>query len=99
MITEEIYSKVLAIVEAEIALPDNWLHGSKTEDATDARHILCDYLKKQGLSSVQIQSVTGLKKSTVNKLLAGIAERIGRRSITKSWWLQIGYKLKAEFNV
>lgn len=94
MITEDVYIKVIDAVESEIKLPENWLHGSKTEDATDARYILCDYLSKKGLSSSQIQSATGLKKSTVNKLLAGISERVARRSITRSWWLQIGSKLQ-----
>ena len=70
---------------------------SKTEDSTDARHILCGYLYKYGMSSAQIQKATGLKKSTVNKLLAGLNVRLARRRITYVWWLQIGNKLTANY--
>ena len=94
MIVEDIYKKVLNVVEAEITLPDDWLLGSKTEDATDARYILCEQLHLFGLSSMQIQCVTGLKKSTVNKMLAGVSERILRRKVTGLWWLQIDYILQ-----
>ena len=92
MITHDTYKKVMAAVESEIALAEGWLLGSKTEDATDARYILCGMLKRHGLSSAQIQQVTGLRKSTVNKMLAGLEERLDRRSITRRWWLQIDHK-------
>lgn len=97
MIVNEIYDKVLQVVESEIQLPGNWMSESKTEDATDARYILCECLRKYGLSSVQIQLATGLKKSTVNKMLAGISERIGRRKVTRLWWLQISHRLEVGF--
>ena len=97
MITDDIYSKVISVVESEITLPSNWLLESKTEDATDARYILCGCMHKRGLSSVQIQRLTGLKKSTVNKMIAGISERVGRREVTRLWWLQISHILEVEF--
>lgn len=97
MITDEIYNKVVEAVESEITLPPNWILESKTEDATDARYILCDCLRKQGLSSAQIQFLTGLKKSTVNIMLAGIMDRVGRRKVTHIWWLQIGRRLEIVF--
>lgn len=93
MIVREIYETVLEVVESEIALPDGWLHGSKTEDATDARSILCNYLRIYGLSSAQIQLMTGLKKSSVNLILSGLDDRKKRRDITMKWWLQIGRRL------
>lgn len=96
MITETIYNEVLNAVESEIKLPEGWIVGSKTEDATDARYILCALLKTYGLSSAQIQKVTGLRKSTVNKILASYKDRIHRRKITHLWWLQIDRKLNAE---
>lgn len=99
MITTTIYENVLSAVESEIELPEGWVTGCKTEDATDARYILCGYLHQQGLSSLQIQQRTGLKKSTVNKILAGVKERIERRKMTKIWWLQIGRKLNTEGDV
>lgn len=89
---------VLDAVESEIDLPEGWINGSKTEDATDARHILCGYLFKNGMSSAQIQQCTGLKKSTVNKLLAGLNARLSRRRMTYVWWLQIGNKLTTGYN-
>lgn len=97
MITQSIYEMVKETVENEIQLPDGWIGGSKTEDATDARHILCGFLCKYGLSSAQIQQMTGLKKSTVNKLLAGLSTRLSRRRITYVWWLQIGNELNARY--
>ena len=97
MITEKIYGMVKEVVESEIQLPKGWLNGSKTEDATDARHILCGYLYKYGMSSAQIQQATGLKKSTVNKLLANVNGRLSRRRITYVWWLQIGNELNARY--
>lgn len=98
MITKSIYEKVLNAVESEIQLPDGWIGSSKTEDATDARHILCGYLFKYGMSSAQIQQCTGLKKSTVNKLLAGLNTRLSRRRMTYVWWLQIGRELTIEYD-
>ena len=95
MILKTIYDAVLVAVESEIQLPDNWILSSKSEDSTDARYILCGILHEQGLSSHQIQQMTGLRKSTVNKMLASINERLDRRKITKVWWLQIGRKLNA----
>lgn len=97
MITSAIYSAILEAVESEIQLPDGWIGGSKTEDATDARHILCGYLFKHGMSSAQIQQCTGLKKSTVNKLLAGLNARLSRRRMTYVWWLQVERKLNARY--
>ena len=97
MITDAIYRKVLDAVESEIPLPDGWLSDSKTEDATDSRYILCSCLHNHGLSSVQIQRLTGLKKSTVNKMIAGITDRLDRREITRLWWLQISHILEVEF--
>lgn len=99
MITELIYKRVYDAVQSEIKLSDNWVTESKTEDATDARYILCGYLRQSGLSSLQIQQLTGLRKSTVNKILAGVKDRIGRRKITKIWWLQIGHKLNTDNDV
>lgn len=97
MITDAIYRKVLDAVESEIPLPDGWLSKSKTEDATDSRYILCSCLHNHGLSSVQIQRLTGLKKSTVNKMIAGITDRLDRREITRLWWLQISHILEVKF--
>lgn len=98
MITDEIYKDVLKAVESEIELHDGWITGSKTEDATDARYILCGFLHQQGLSSSQIQQMTGLKKSTVNKILSGVRERMERRKMAKIWWLLIERKLNAKGN-
>lgn len=94
MITRDTYEKVLSAVEEEISLPCGWLLGSKTEDATDARYILCHYLQACGMSSAQIQRITGLRKSTVNIMLAKGKERMERRRITYLWWLQIGRRLE-----
>ena len=96
MILKTIYEAVLVAVESEIQLPDNWILSSKSEDSTDARYILCGMLHEQGMSSHQIQQMTGLKKSTVNKMLASINERLDRRKMTKIWWLQIERKLNAK---
>lgn len=93
MIVSVIYDDVVKAVEQEIHLPYGWLLHSKTEDATDARYILCGLLHCCGLSSYHIQNVTGLKKSTVNKILASYKERLDRRKIAKIWWLQIERKL------
>ena len=94
MITDTTYRQVLEAVEEEISLPRGWLLGSKTEDATDARYILCHYLNACGMSSAQIQAATGLRKSTVNIMLAKGKGRMGRRRITYLWWLQIGRRLE-----
>ena len=40
MYTKDIYDKVIKVIEEEIPLPDGWLHGRETEDATDARSFL-----------------------------------------------------------
>ena len=98
MYTQDVYDKVIKVIEEEIRLPDGWLHGSKTEDSTDARCFLCHYLAEAGLSSAQIQQLSGLKKSCVNKHIAEFGHRVRRRSVTWNWRLQIYRRLGVQDN-
>ena len=93
MYTKDIYDKVIIVIEEEIPLPEGWILGSKTEDATDARCFLCHYLNEAGLSSAHIQLLTGLCKSAVNRHIADFQIRVRRRSVTYNWRLQIDRRL------
>lgn len=96
MYTKDVYDNVIHVIEEEIPLPEGWLHGRKTEDATDARCFLCHYLANAGLSSAQIQELTGLKKSTVNKHIAEFQNRVNMRNVTRNWRLQIDRRLECK---
>ena len=89
---DEIYQFVQIAVTDEIELPENWMN-SRTEDCVDARYIFVNFLSSNGLSRKQIESKTGLPKTTVRQYINTYSERIKTRKMMAMWSAKIGQKI------
>ena len=89
---DEIYQCVQKAVLEEIELPDNWM-SSRMEDCVDARYIFVNLLLTNGLSRKQIESKTGLSKTTVRQYINTYIERKRTRKIMVLWCAEIGRKI------
>ena len=89
---DEIYECVEKAVTEEIELPENWM-SSRTEDCVDARYIFVNLLSTNGLSRNQIESKTGLSKTTVRQYINTYNERVRSRKIMSIWRAEIGRKI------
>lgn len=89
---DEIYECVEKAVTEEIELPEDWMR-SRMEDCVDARYILVHNLFSKGLSRKQIESKTGLPKTTVRQYINTYSERIRTRKMMSVWGASIRQEL------
>ena len=89
---DEIYQCVQKAVLEEIELPDNWM-SSRIEDCVDARYIFVNHLFSNGLSRKQIETKTGLPKTTVRQYINTYSERRKTRKMMCLWSAEIGRKI------
>lgn len=75
MFSAKKYEEIKIAIESLTELPEDWMHRNMIE-CVDARTLLVAYMLQYHCTRSEIVSVTGLKKSTVSKLINQYYDRM-----------------------